>query len=69
MAVIRLDKASLAYGDNPLLNEVDLAIEQKSRIGLVGRNGMGKSTLMRVLAGSEKLDSESIKIAAELMLE
>jgi len=56
MALIRLDQAQLAYGDNPLLDHVDLAIESKQRIGLVGRNGMGKSTLMRVLAGSEKLD-------------
>lgn len=68
MAVIRLDKASLAYGDNPLLNEVDLAIESNSRIGLVGRNGMGKSTLMRVLAGTEKLDSGVRNVSSDIVV-
>ena len=57
MSLIRLDKASLAYGDHPLLSEVDFSIEPGARIALVGRNGMGKSSLMRVLAGTEKLDS------------
>src|SRR5690554_938215 len=57
MALIRLDQACLAFGDNPLLDKVDFAIEPGERIALLGRNGMGKSTLMRVLAGTEKLDS------------
>lgn len=57
MALLRLDKAHLAYGDHPLLAGVDLAIEPNEKIALLGRNGMGKSTLMRVLAGVEKLDS------------
>lgn len=57
MALIRLDQACLAFGDNPLLDHVDFAIEPGERIALLGRNGMGKSTLMRVLAGTEKLDS------------
>ena len=56
MALLRLDQAQLAYGDNPLLDNLDVAIERGQRIGLVGRNGMGKSTLMRVLAGTEVLD-------------
>ncbi len=56
MALLRLDQAQLAYGDNPLLDHLDVAIERGQRIGLVGRNGMGKSTLMRVLAGTEALD-------------
>lgn len=57
MALIRLDQACLAYGDHPLLKNVDLSLELGEKIALVGRNGMGKSTLMRVLAGTEKLDS------------
>lgn len=57
MALLRLDNACLAYGDHPLLDHVDLAIERGEKIALLGRNGMGKSTLMRVLAGVEKLDS------------
>lgn len=57
MALLRLNNASLAYGDHPLLDNVDLTIEKGEKIALLGRNGMGKSTLMRVLAGVEKLDS------------
>jgi ATP-binding cassette subfamily F protein uup len=68
MAVIRLDQAFLAYGDHALLNEVSLAIEAKDRIGLVGRNGMGKSTLMKVLAGTEKLDSGVRNISSDIVV-
>ena len=57
MALLRLDQACIAYGDHALLDHVDLAIEPGEKIALVGRNGMGKSTLMRILAGMEKLDS------------
>lgn len=56
MALIRLDQACIAYGDHALLDHVDFSIEPGEKIGLVGRNGMGKSTLMRILAGTEKLD-------------
>ena len=52
-----MDQACIAFGDNALLDHVDFSIEPGEKIGLVGRNGMGKSTLMRVLAGTEKLDS------------
>ncbi len=66
MALIRLDQAQLAFGDNPLLDYVDLAIEPKQRIGLVGRNGMGKSTLMRVLAGTEALDAGVCNVQSDV---
>ena len=62
MSLIRLDNACLAYGDLPLLDHVDFALQPGERIALVGRNGMGKSTLMRVLAGQEKLDSGEINV-------
>lgn len=66
MALIRLDQANLAFGDNPLLKDVNLAIEPGEKIALVGRNGMGKSTLMRVLAGTEKLDSGVRNIGTDI---
>ena len=64
MALIRLDQACIAYGDHALLDHVDFAIEPGEKIGLVGRNGMGKSTLLRVLSGSEKLDSGVYNLAS-----
>ncbi|MEM1402785.1 MAG: ATP-binding cassette domain-containing protein [Pseudomonadota bacterium] len=57
MDLLRLDKASLHYGTHVLLEDVDLQIDTGQRIGLLGRNGVGKSTLLKVLSGQLALDS------------
>lgn len=51
------EKASLDYPTKPVLAEVSLGVDAGDRIGIVGRNGEGKSTLLRVLAGAEEPDS------------
>jgi ATP-binding cassette subfamily F protein uup len=56
MALLSLSKAQLAFGHWPLLDEADLSLEVGERVGLIGRNGSGKSSLLKVLAGLEKLD-------------
>ncbi len=56
MPLLSLDKASLAYGLNPLLDHADFQIDKGERVCLVGRNGSGKSTLFRVIAGQAQLD-------------
>lgn len=61
-----LQDAHLAWGDAPLLDNVNLTIEEGQRIGLIGRNGTGKSTLLKVLAGVEKLDGGSRNVAKGL---
>jgi ATP-binding cassette subfamily F protein uup len=53
MSLVHLDQISLAYGHKPLLDHADLRIESGERICLVGRNGEGKSTLLRVLLGEQ----------------
>ena len=45
MPLIRLEKASVAFGSRPLLEKVDFLIDPGERVGLVGLNGAGKSTL------------------------
>jgi ATP-binding cassette, subfamily F, member 3 len=55
--VIELKHARKAYGDLVVLNDVNLHIERGDRIALVGPNGVGKSTLMRLLSGEEAPDS------------
>ena len=60
MSIIRLEKVSLAYGLKPLLDEVDLAIESGQRLCLLGRNGEGKSSLMRLLMRQGEPDSGQI---------
>ena len=49
--MITLDKVSLAFGHLPLLDGVSLSIEEGERIAVLGRNGEGKSTLLKVLSG------------------
>ncbi len=56
MAVLSLSGAHLAYGHVALLDGAALSLEAGERIGLIGRNGAGKSSLLKVIAGSEKLD-------------
>jgi ATP-binding cassette subfamily F protein uup len=56
MSLITLIDAQLAFGDHPLLDRAQLSVEVGERIGLIGRNGSGKSSLLRVLAGVATLD-------------
>ncbi len=56
MPLITLNNACQAYGDWPLLDHAELVIEPNERIALIGRNGTGKSSLFRVLAGESPLD-------------
>ena len=56
MAVLSLSGAHLAYGHVALLDGAALSLEAGERVGLIGRNGAGKSSLLKVIAGLEKLD-------------
>jgi ABC transport system ATP-binding/permease protein len=60
MALLTLQNAQLAFGLAPLLDGADFAIETRERIGLIGRNGAGKSSLLKILAGTHKLDDGAI---------
>ena len=57
MPLITLRNAELAYGLHPLLDRANLAVQDNERIGLIGRNGTGKSTLLKVMAQLAVLDS------------
>src|SRR5258706_7926656 len=56
MPLITLDGAHLAFGHVALLDNADLVIEPRERIGLIGRNGAGKSSLLKIIAGELALD-------------
>ncbi|WP_214415829.1 ABC-F family ATP-binding cassette domain-containing protein [Sphaerisporangium fuscum] len=56
MNLVNLESVSHAYGPKPLLSEVSLGIEAGDRVGVVGRNGDGKTTLISVIAGTVKPD-------------
>ena len=56
MALLTLQNAHLAFGLAALLDGADFAVETRERIGLIGRNGAGKTSLLKVLAGVQALD-------------
>lgn len=56
MAVISLSNAQLAFGHVALLDHAEFSLESNERVGLIGRNGTGKSSLLKVLTGASKLD-------------
>src|SRR3954469_19313527 len=61
MALLTLLDAQLAFGHVPLLDHADFALESAERIGLIGRNGAGKSSLLKILAGLEKVDDGTLQ--------
>jgi ABC transport system ATP-binding/permease protein len=56
MAVISLTNGQLAFGHVALLDHAEFSLETAERVGLIGRNGSGKSSLLKILAGYSKLD-------------
>ena len=54
--LLTLQDAELAFGDQPLLDRANLTVMDGERIGVIGRNGTGKSSLLRVIANVDKLD-------------
>jgi ATP-binding cassette subfamily F protein uup len=61
MALITLQDAQLAFGHVALLDHTDFALEAQERVGLIGRNGTGKSSLLKILAGLEKPDDGQLQ--------
>ena len=64
MATLTLLDAQLAFGHVALLDHADFSLELGERVGLIGRNGAGKSSLLRILAGLEKPDDGSLQVQA-----
>ncbi len=63
MPEVILKNAQLAFGHHPLLDGANLVLEAGERVGLIGRNGTGKSSLLKVLAGLQVLDDGQCWIA------
>jgi ATP-binding cassette subfamily F protein uup len=57
-----------AFGDTPLLRDFSLRIMRGDRVGIIGNNGVGKSTLLRILIGELKPDSGSVKLGTHLKI-
>ena len=63
MPLLQLAEISLAYGHVPLLDHADLVVEPGEHIGLIGRNGTGKTSLLRVVEGSARPDDGKLWLA------
>ena len=68
MALITLTEGRLAFGHVPLLDHTTFSLESGERIGLIGRNGTGKSSLLKILAGLEKLDDGLLQYQQNLRI-
>jgi len=60
MPLLTLEKASLAFGHHALLDHVEFQLDAGERVGLIGRNGGGKSSMLRAVAGEIKLDDGKV---------
>ena len=68
MPLIRLKNVSIAYGTHSLLDKSDFQLDAGERVGLLGRNGEGKSTLMKIIAGRVQADNGEVWREPELKL-
>jgi ATP-binding cassette subfamily F protein uup len=66
MALITVSNAQLAFGHWPLLDHADFSLEGGERVALIGRNGTGKSSLLKVLAGIDRLDDGVLQFQQSL---
>jgi ATP-binding cassette subfamily F protein uup len=69
MNLLTAERLTKSYGVKTLLDHIDFAVEDRDRIGLIGVNGTGKSTLLRILAGAETPDGGSIAIRNGIRIE
>jgi ABC transport system ATP-binding/permease protein len=66
MALITLLDAQLAFGHVALLDHTDFSLDAQERVGLIGRNGTGKSSLLKILARLEKPDDGALQVQTNL---
>jgi len=66
MSIVRLDEVSLEFGDQPLLESASLTIEPNERVCLIGRNGAGKTSLLRLITGQVQPDAGEVQFAGQI---
>src|SRR3970040_420334 len=64
--MLSVNRISKTYADNAVLRDVSFVVNSGERVGLVGPNGCGKTTLLRILAGQEAADAGAVQCAPGL---
>jgi len=62
MSLLQTHNLTIGYGDQPLVSDINVSLEAGQLVGLIGQNGVGKSTLIRTLAGFQRPLSGSISL-------
>src|SRR5882757_5558003 len=65
LPLLKLDKVAACYGQSQVLSNVDLEVPVGAAVALIGRNGVGKSTLLRTIVGTHRLSGGSIQFRGE----
>lgn len=68
MALITLSDAQLAFGHFPMLDHAEFSLEEGEKVGLIGRNGTGKSSLLQILAAKAHLDDGILQVQNGLQI-
>lgn len=68
MELIRINKAQLAFGTNPILDNTDFQLNSGERVCIVGRNGAGKSSLLKVISGDITLDDGQVQLVNNIVV-
>lgn len=68
MIDLQIEGLTKSFGDNVLFEDISFVVEERMRIGLIARNGKGKSTLLKIIAGGEPADSGKITIRPGLRI-
>ena len=63
---LQIENLTKSYGDRMLFDSVTFGVNQGDKIGIIAKNGTGKSTLMRIIAGKESPDSGSVTFRSGL---
>jgi ATP-binding cassette subfamily F protein uup len=68
MTIVRFDQVSLRFGDQVILRDADFVIESGERVCLIGRNGAGKTSLLRLISGEYEPDHGEIQFRSDIRI-
>ena len=68
MTIVRFDQVSLRFGEQVILREADFSVEPGERVCLIGRNGAGKTSLLRLISGQYEPDHGEVRFRADVSI-